>query len=33
MWEQLVDTAVHVVGHPRKNVLQIRPRIMTMHLC
>ena len=33
MREQLVDSAVQVRGQPRENVLQVRPRIVPLHLC
>lgn len=32
MRQQLIDAAVQVVGQPRKNILQIRPGVMAMHL-
>ena len=33
MREQLVDSAVQMGRWPRENVLQVRPWVMTMHLC
>jgi len=33
MREQFVDSAVQVRWQPRKHVFQIRPRIVTVHLC
>ena len=32
MRQQLIDAAGQVVGQPCEHVLQVRPRVMTMHL-
>ena len=32
MRQQLIDAAVQVVGQPCEHVLEVRPRVMTMHL-